>query len=199
MSEDISKIEDDEPNLGYEPPAEKSLEDIIKSDQEDESLNKYKESLLGSSITKGTNIPPVDPSNPNRVIVKSLSLLVDGRPDMVIDLTEGVENMKKKIFTIKDGIEYRIKIDFYVQYEIVTGLKFQQKIFRHGVRVLKTSHMVGSYAPKVELQSYTSPVEEMPSGILARGTYNVKALFTDDDQNEHLSWEWSFELKKDWE
>lgn len=110
-----------------------------------------------------------------------------------------MENFKKKVYAIKDGIEYRIKIDFFVQREIVTGLKFIQKIHRHGVKVLKTTNMVGSYAPKHELQSYTTPVEEMPSGMLARGTYTVKSLFTDDDKNEHLKWEWSFELKKDWE
>lgn len=119
--------------------------------------------------------------------------------------------------TIKDGIQYRLRIDFYVQREIVTGLKFIQKISRHGVKIVKTNNMVGSYAPKSELQSYTTPVEEMPSGMLARGTYNVKSLFTDgklrfyeskchlqylflptDDQNEHLKWEWTFELRKDW-
>lgn len=59
--------------------------------------------------------------------------------------------------------------------------------------------MVGSYAPKLEMQSYSTPVDEMPSGLVARGTYTVKSLFTDDDKNEHLKWEWSFELKKDWE
>jgi hypothetical protein len=59
--------------------------------------------------------------------------------------------------------------------------------------------MVGSYAPKSEIQSYTSPLEEMPSGMLARGTYTVKSLFTDDDKNEHLKWEWTFELRKDWD
>lgn len=59
--------------------------------------------------------------------------------------------------------------------------------------------MVGSYAPKLEMQSYSTPVDEMPSGFVARGNYTVKSLFTDDDKNEHLKWEWCFELKKDWE
>ncbi|KAH7644442.1 rho GDP-dissociation inhibitor [Dermatophagoides farinae] len=186
----------DEMNLNYKPPAEKSLSDIVSTDKDDESLMKYKESLLGKAIQ---DVVIVDETNANRVIVKALSLLVDGRPDMVIDLSQGVECVKKKVYTIKDGIEYRIKIDFYVQREIVTGLKFQQKIYRHGMKVLKTTNMVGSYAPKQELQSYTTPVEEMPSGMLARGTYTVKSLFTDDDDNEHLKWEWSFELKKDWD
>lgn len=61
----------------------------------------------------------------------------------------------------------------------------------------KNTFMVGSYGPKKELQSYTTPVEEAPSGMLARGTYNIKSLFTDDDKNEHLKWEWKLEIKKD--
>ena len=58
--------------------------------------------------------------------------------------------------------------------------------------------MVGSYGPKAEVQSYTTAPEQAPSGMLARGTYIVKSLFTDDDKNEHLKWEWQLELKKDW-
>lgn len=33
----------------YMPPPEKSLDDILAADQEDESLRKYKEALLGDS------------------------------------------------------------------------------------------------------------------------------------------------------
>ena len=60
------------------------------------------------------------------------------------------------------------------------------------------THMVGSYAPKEEVQFYTTPIEDAPSGLIARGHYTVKSLFTDDDNNEHLKWEWSFNIKKDW-
>lgn len=60
------------------------------------------------------------------------------------------------------------------------------------------THMVGSYAPKAEIQSYTTPPEEAPSGLMTRGGYTVHSLFTDDDKNEHLKWEWTFEIKKDW-
>ena len=109
------------------------------------------------------------------------------------------EDLKKKPFVIKEGIAYKIRIDFYVQREIVTGLRYSQKIYRLGVPVEKMSHMIGSYPPKESLQSYTTPQEEMPSGLMARGTYTVRSLFTDDDKNEHLKWEWTFELKKDWE
>jgi len=50
----------------------------------------------------------------------------------------------------------------------------------------KMTQMVGSYAPKKDLQSYTTPVEDAPSGMLARGHYTVNSLFTDDDGHEHL-------------
>ena len=46
--------------------------------------------------------------------------------------------------------------------------------------------MVGSYPPKETHHSFTTPEEDIPSGALARGTYTVHSLFTDDDKNEHL-------------
>uniref|UniRef100_A0A1B0CZG5 Uncharacterized protein n=1 Tax=Phlebotomus papatasi TaxID=29031 RepID=A0A1B0CZG5_PHLPP len=139
-----------------------------------------------------------DATDARKVIVKQLALCVTGRPDMVLDLTGDISKLKKKTFTIKEGVHYRIRIDFIVQREIVHGLKYVQKTLRMGVPVDKMAHMVGSYPPKVDLQSYTTPPEEAPSGMMARGTYSVTSLFTDDDKNEHLKWDWSFEIKKDW-
>lgn len=60
------------------------------------------------------------------------------------------------------------------------------------------THMVGSYPPKMEMQSYITPSEEAPSGMVARGSYTVLSLFTDDDEHEHLKWEWTFEICKEW-
>ena len=58
--------------------------------------------------------------------------------------------------------------------------------------------MVGSYGPKTEVQSYMTPAETAPSGMISRGHYSVKSKFTDDDKNTILEWEWSFDIKKDW-
>ena len=69
---------------------------------------------------------------------------------------------------------------------------------RLGVPVDKMTHMVGSYAPKLEAHSYQTPIEDAPSGMMKRGTYSVSSLFTDDDKNEHLKWEWAIDIKKDW-
>jgi len=188
--------EDQEEDTTYKPPPEKSLNEMINQDQDDESLRKYKEILLGES-TAGASI--VDPSSDKRVLVRKLALVVEDREDHILDLSGDISALKEKSFTIKEGISYKIRIDFHVQREIVTGLKYVQRTYRKGIQVDKMSHMVGSYAPKMEVQSYTTPVEDAPSGMLARGHYNVKSLFTDDDNNEHLKWEWSFDIKKDWD
>jgi hypothetical protein len=59
--------------------------------------------------------------------------------------------------------------------------------------------MVGSYGPKAEASSYTTPVDEAPKGMISRGHYTVKSRFTDDDKNNHLAWEWAFDIKKEWD
>lgn len=190
-------IVDQEPDEDYKAPPQKTIEELLKLDNEDESLRKYKETLLGSHINADTIL--IDPNNPAKVIVKRLALVVAGRPDMVLEL-DGVDlsQLKKQTFIIKEGIQYKIRVEFYVQREIVHGLKYQQKTSRLGVNVDKMVHMVGSYPPKAEIQSFTTNFEEAPSGLLARGDYTVSSFFTDDDGHSHLKWEWSLNVSKDW-
>jgi hypothetical protein len=38
-----------------------------------------------------------------------------------------------QVFVIKEGVSYRIRIDFIVQREIVHGLKYVQKTYRMGM------------------------------------------------------------------
>merc|ERR1712080_479118 len=113
---DVEKDEEE----GYQPPPEKSIDDMLQADQ-------------------------VDESDPRKVIVKYL-----------------------------------------------------QKTHKMTIPVDKMTHMVGSYAPKDDVHSYLTPAEDAPSGMIKRGTYNIHSLFTDDDKNEHLKWEWNLEIRKDW-
>lgn len=62
----------------------------------------------------------------------------------------------------------------------------------------KSQYMVGSYGPREEEHEYITTTEEAPKGLLARGLYTIKSKFSDDDKNDHLSWEWSLAIKKDW-
>lgn len=49
--QNVEEDEEDAPKVQYKPPAEKSLDDILKADEEDESLRKYKEQLLGQAAS----------------------------------------------------------------------------------------------------------------------------------------------------
>lgn len=181
--------EEEENKVAYKPPAEKSIEEILKTDEEDESLRKYKETLLGNESIFW-------PNDSRKIILRKMSILVEGRQDKEIDL-EDQNQLKDMKFWVKEGVKYRIMITFNVQREIVSGLKLLNKISR-GPLSTKEEYMVGSYGPKLEPYEYKSPEEEFPSGMMQRGEYKVKSLFTDDDKNEILSWEWKFEIKKEW-
>uniref|UniRef100_A0A8C7Z4T1 Rho GDP-dissociation inhibitor 1 n=1 Tax=Oryzias sinensis TaxID=183150 RepID=A0A8C7Z4T1_9TELE len=188
-----ANAEESPDSVNYKPPAQKSLQEIQELDKDDESLRKYKEALLGNAGSVA------DPSVPN-VQVTRMTLLCEQAPaPLILDLQGDLENFRKNPFTLKEGVEYRVKINFKVNKDIVSGLKYTQQTFRKGVRVDKTDYMVGSYGPRPnEEYEYLTAMEESPKGMLARGTYNIKSKFTDDDKNDHLSWEWSLVIKKEW-
>lgn len=75
----------------------------------------------------------LDEKDLRKVIVKKLALCVAGRPDMELDLTGDLSRLKKQTFVIKEGVSYKIRIDFIVQREIVHGLKYIQKTSRLSV------------------------------------------------------------------
>ncbi|KAF3846679.1 hypothetical protein F7725_003757 [Dissostichus mawsoni] len=140
--------EEDDRNLGYTAPVQKSLEEIQALDKDDESLN---------------------------VQVTRLTLLCDEAPrPLTMDLTEVSDQKDKKTISIKEGVTFRLKIDFKVNGEIVSGLRYHHKMFRKGI---------------IGARVY-NPVEEAANG--------VKSCLKDDDKNVNLSWEWSLEINKDW-
>jgi Rho GDP-dissociation inhibitor len=87
---------------------EKTLDEMKNLDQDDEALNKWKESLLknagGASKT----------DDPRKVVVLSLAMEVEGRPDVVLDLSTpaGLETTKSTPIVIKEGVDYRMKVKF---------------------------------------------------------------------------------------
>ncbi|XP_008286970.1 rho GDP-dissociation inhibitor 3 [Stegastes partitus] len=212
--------EEDERNLNYNPPAQKSLQEIQELDKDDESLVKYKQTLLGPEAMmadlSGPNVKvtrltllcddapePItmdltDLSGPN-VKVTRLTLLCDDAPEPItMDLTGDLSALKEKSFTLQDGVKYRLKIHFKVNREIVSGLKYRHVTYRKGVRMNKVVCMVGSYGPRAEEQEFLCPSDEAPKGLMSRGQYQIKSCFIDDDKNVYLSWEWNLNVSKDW-
>ncbi|KAF4126889.1 Rho GDP-dissociation inhibitor [Geosmithia morbida] len=148
-----------------------SLAEYQQMDANDESLQRYKESLgLGSGKDMS------DPNDPRVCIIESLTMESPGRDPVTIDLSEkGSENtLKDKPFKIKEGANFTMSAKFRVQHEILSGLHYVQVVKRKGIK------------------------EEAPSGMLARGHYNAVSSFVDDDKKTHLLFEWSFDIAKDW-
>ncbi|XP_047427271.1 rho GDP-dissociation inhibitor 3 [Mugil cephalus] len=184
--------DDDDRNLNYNPPAQKSLQEIQDLDKDDESLVKYKQTLLGPEA------PRADESGPN-VTVTRLTLLCDDAPEPIsMDLTGDLSALREKSVSLQEGARYRLKIHFKVNREIVSGLKYRHVTYRKGVRVNKLVYMVGSYGPRAEDQEFVSPADEAPKGLMSRGPYQVRSCLVDDDKNVFLSWEWNLNVSKDW-
>ncbi|KAG5853708.1 hypothetical protein ANANG_G00029000 [Anguilla anguilla] len=196
----IAAENEEEEKVNYRPPAQKSLQEIQELDKNDESLRKYKEALLGAAPVAAGNaaVGQKEPRRPERGGDAPDPAVRDRPGPLVLDLTGDLDSFKKNPFVLKEGVEYRIKISFKVNKEIVSGLKYVQQTFRKGIRIDKSDYMVGSYGPRETEYDFLTTLEEAPKGMLARGTYTIKSKFTDDDKHDHLSWEWDLNIKKDW-
>lgn len=186
--------EDDAPveTVTFRAPAQKTLEEIQLLDQEDESLVRYKQTLLGPISCSSGDVPNVQ--------VTSMTLLCDeASKPLTIDLAGDLSKLKDTALTLKEGVQYRIKVVFKVNKEIVSGLKYYHVTSRQGLTVDKDAYMVGSYGPRPEEHEFISHLEEAPKGMMTRGHYKIKSRFIDDDKNIHLAWEWGLNIKKDWD
>ena len=104
-------------------------------------MNRWKASLgLGGS---GTPLA-VNPNDKRSCVITSLALEVQGRSDIVVDLTSpgALESLNKHPFTIKEGAKFRMKAKFRVQHEVLSGLKYLQIVKRKGIRVAKDEEML---------------------------------------------------------
>ena len=180
--------------------AKKSVSEILSSDAADESLRKYKESLLGSAVTGDLG----DPNDPRRVIVTEFRIIFEpseGQADVVFNLDTpiGLEHLKKGL-TIKEGAKYKFKLSFKVQHDIVSGIKFVNKIKK--VMFSDTDELViGSYPPSSTPHIFEFPrfnYIEAPSGMMYRGTYTVKNKFISSDKVTHLEYSYELRVTKTW-
>ncbi|KAK5107586.1 hypothetical protein LTR62_000980 [Meristemomyces frigidus] len=182
---------------GFKVGEKKTMEEYQNLDAQDESLKKWKESL---GIGSGTTLS--DPNDPRKCIILSLGLEVDGRPDIIIDLSKpgSLDDLNKHPFTIKEGASFRMKARFKVQHQILSGMKYVQVVSRMGVKN-KMQEMIGSYSPNTtDKPEYEKKFESetAPSGMIGRGHYEAVSKFVDDDSQTHLQFKWSFDIKKDW-
>lgn len=72
--------------------------------------------------------------------------MITDRPDVVINLDSpgALESLSGKPFTIKEGAEYRMRVRFRVQHEVISGLRYLQLVKRKGIKVDKSEEMMVS-------------------------------------------------------
>ena len=104
----------------------------------------YKESLVGGRAV------PHQPDNPSRVIVHSMVITAGDRKPFEVTMEELAGDDCKSI-TIKEGATYRVGIRYYVQHDVVLGLKFTSSIKKFKVYVSKETYVVISLSPSTYL------------------------------------------------
>jgi len=177
----------------------KKVDALMDLDKDDESLKKWKATLLGSAVKAYS---PKD--DPRRVVIVKMAIIIEGREDIVytFDNKEQVEKLKDSPFTLREGCNYKMKLSFIVQHELVTGLKHVNTITRKGLRMAKDEMMIGSFGPQETPYVFVMPRqgwEETPKGMLARGNYKANSKFVDDDNVIHLEYDYAFAIKKEWD
>jgi hypothetical protein len=134
-------------------------------DAEDESLQRYKESLgLGGG---GKDLS--DPNDPRDCIILSLEMNSEGRPPVKLDVTApgALETLKDHPFKLKEGCRFNLTATFKVQHNVLSGLQYLQVVKRKGIAIAKIQEMIvgasasstyhksltlqqGSYAPNTD-------------------------------------------------
>ncbi|KAG5388506.1 hypothetical protein IGI04_030047 [Brassica rapa subsp. trilocularis] len=189
--DDDDDDEDRKPELG----PMIALKEQLEKDKDDESLRRWKEQLIGVVDLEDVGETP-DP------VVKILHLTVRSpdRDEMVLTIPDdGVPNPKGPWFTIKEGSKYTLVFNFRVTNNIVSGLRYNNTVWKTGVKVDSTKAMLGTFSPQAEPYQHVMPEETTPSGIFARGSYSARTKFIDDDNKCYLEINYTFDIRKNWQ
>ena len=177
----------------------KNVSELMSMDTEDESLRKYKESLLGSAARGDLG----DVSDPRKLIVEEFRVVFapeEDQPDLVFNLStpEGLAKLATEGMTMKEGSKFKFKITFRVQHEIIAGIKFVNKV-KAMMGTEKDELVIGSYPPSSEPHKFEFPkwdYNEAPKGMMLRGKYKVSNQFIDSDKVKHLEFEYELNIVK---
>ena len=139
---------------GYKAPQKMDINSIVAKDENDESLTRYKKLLLGNSSVgqqQQFSNQLIDPNDARIVLPIRITLLFDNhKPDIIFELKGSLEQLhdlhSKRTVTIKEAEIYRTQLDFYVQRDIVTGLKLVNKVLKaRTIPVDKSKYMIGKF------------------------------------------------------
>eukprot|EP00924_Labyrinthula_sp_SR-Ha-C_P008097 snap_masked-scaffold_11-processed-gene-2.23-mRNA-1 protein AED:1.00 eAED:1.00 QI:0/-1/0/0/-1/1/1/0/207 len=207
MERNLSQTE----NVGVSPPdvpdvsdpeyivnkkAPNTIKELLEKDSEDESLKRYKERLLGSATTI------ISPSKcQGNMIPKGLRIIF--RDNLAESIYMPFQSAEDKLnFSMKEGSQYKIELEFLVENTILSGLDLELKVSRDkALGLLKTSEnlRMGTFAPKLETQKYCFPREyflEAPKGVVHRGKYSANITIKDAEKIKYFDLPFNFSITK---
>ncbi|OAY34663.2 rho GDP-dissociation inhibitor 1 [Manihot esculenta] len=196
MAEAVIDYEEEEeeedngvPVPGFVPGPLLSLKEQIEKDQDDDSLRRWKEKLLG--CVEGDLNGQMEPE----VKFQSIGIISSDFGEINTPLPVDDNRSGQLLFTLKEGSQYQFKLTFNVLHNIVSGLTYSNTVWKGGLQVDQSKGMLGTFAPHQESYVHTLEEETTPSGLLARGIYTAQLKFEDDDRRCHMDLKYSFEIK----
>ena len=135
-------------------------------------------------------VPPKD--DPRRLVINEFAVVFKDHPAYVLKFNkpEDLLEAKKKPIIVKEGAEFKIRVSFRVQHNVVLGLKIINTVSKLGKTLTKDEEMLGTYPPKNEFQTLEIPRlewTEAPTGMMLRGEYKakVKVCFYSKEPHHH--------------
>ncbi|XP_042517877.1 rho GDP-dissociation inhibitor 1-like [Macadamia integrifolia] len=189
VEEEDDELEDDGV-AGFVPGPLVPLKEQLEKDKDDESLRRWKEKLLGC-LEEDLN-GQMEPE----VTFHSIGIVSENLRERNTPLPLDTNQSNRVLFTLREGSQYRLKLTFTVQHNIVSGLAYSNTVWKGGLQVDQSKGMLGTFAPQKEPYVHSLDEEITPSGVLARGIYTAKLKFEDDDKRCYLELSYTFEIKK---
>lgn len=196
----MMSVPEEDPDIVTAKPSEKSnltLDALDKLTQEDESLHRYKQALMG-------NIAVVDETkDPRKFVLVKLVIEMQDHPmgDAVYAFDMSLDNDVQRFHSVpiifKEGCIYRFKLVFRVQHNISSNLQMNNKTTKAGIKLYTQKMFCGSFSPTVENHIWESELFEAPSGFFARTSFTGCVTIFDDDTT-HAELKYNAEVKSGW-
>jgi len=189
----------------YKPPrARLSIAQLAEDG--DESLAKYRADL---GVGKGFDKVTLEgyEGDAHTVIFKEFSLvfLDENTHQTIRTFNVDITDEKTNQYKIKQASDYKLRIVFGVQRAMISGLQMHVAFKKSMLPKQVEKYVLGSYAPKrdpkdgEEWQHWESKlIEEIPSGMIARGDIKATVKMVDEDGNEYNKFQFKFTIAKDW-
>jgi hypothetical protein len=173
-----------------------TVQEFLERPDEDESVRKWKESLLGDAAG-GDPTLSAPPDDPRRVIPKTFKVIVTDGPTYTYNLEDKaqLDDLKKKGYVLKEGQSFHYELTVLVHHEIVLGLRLKTKS-KKMISSQEATFDIGSYPPTIAPIVKELDDCEVPTGAVTRGDYKCVNTIEDDMGRTHIKFDSKFHISK---